>query len=67
MHGDDEGLRRFAELAFGRRPGEDLYDLRADPDQLRNVASDDRHTAQRKELRERLDSELRKAGDPRCR
>ena len=25
-------------MAYGRRPAEELYDLRNDPDQLRNIA-----------------------------
>ena len=66
FHRNDEGMKRFADLAFGRHPEEELYDLRKDPDQLRNVASDVRYAAQRREIRDRLDSELRKAGDPRC-
>jgi arylsulfatase A-like enzyme len=65
FHRHDEGVKRLADLAFGRHAEEELYDLRKDPDQLRNVAFDVCYAAKRKELRARLDSELRKAGDPR--
>ena len=40
--------------------------MRKDPDQLQDVASGVRYAAKREQLRDRLDSELRKAADPRC-
>ena len=33
------GFREFHRLAFGRRPAEELYDLRSDPGQIKNVAA----------------------------
>ena len=62
---DEPGVKPVAALSFGRRPREELYDLSADPDQLRNVASDDRYADRLSALRGRLEAELRKAGDPR--
>jgi hypothetical protein len=47
------------------RPAEELYDLRADPDQIKNVAADPAHAAARRDLAARLDELLRAAGDPR--
>src|SRR5262249_24901629 len=37
------------DYAFGKRPGEELYDLRRDPDQIRNVAHEADYAAKRKE------------------
>jgi arylsulfatase A-like enzyme len=51
--------------AFGPRPAEELYDLRRDPDQIRNVATDPAHAAAKAELAARLMRELTAAGDPR--
>jgi N-sulfoglucosamine sulfohydrolase len=51
--------------AFVKRPAEELYDLRADPDQMRNVAADPAHAAVRAELSKRLLDVLAAAGDPR--
>lgn len=51
--------------AFGKRPAEELYDLRGDPDQLENVAADSRHAEVRAELAARLMEELKAANDPR--
>jgi hypothetical protein len=58
-------FRRFYEYGFDRRPGEELYDLREDPDQLRNVAQDASYSAVRQRLSSRLMSTLREAEDPR--
>ena len=51
--------------AFGPRPEEELYDLKRDPDQLRNVAADPAHAETRRRLAEQLARELRGSGDPR--
>ena len=37
---DDAAVDRLAELAFGTRAEHELYDLRADPGQLRNIAAE---------------------------
>ena len=64
-HRDDPGMQRFFDFAFGRRPAEELYDLRSDPHQVRNVAQNEKFAASRKQLSERLNSILKNAGDPR--
>jgi N-sulfoglucosamine sulfohydrolase len=51
------------ELCFGHRPGEELYDLRSDPDQVHNLAL--RPHPELAPLRRRLEAYLRKTGDPR--
>ena len=61
----DAAHRRLYDLAFAKRPAEELYDLGRDPDQLRNVAEDPEYAAVRDELRTRLDSDLRATTDPR--
>lgn len=54
------------ELSFGKRPAQELYDLRTDPHQLHNVATDPDYAEARKRLTERLDSLLRERQDPRA-
>ena len=61
---DEANVRPFADLAFGPRPEEELYDVRADPGQLRNLATDRKFVAQRDELRDRLAQALKVSGDP---
>lgn len=53
------------DYAFAKRPGEELYDLKADPDQVKNVAADPKYADVRKALAERLTKVLTDAGDPR--
>jgi uncharacterized sulfatase len=52
-------------LCYGRRAAEELYDLAADPFQVRNVAADPAHAGVKKQLRSRLESYLHETGDPR--
>jgi arylsulfatase A-like enzyme len=63
---DDPAIARFFELATAKRPAEELYDLRADPDQLNNVTSDPRRSAAKARLRRMLDEWMRTTGDPRA-
>ena len=62
--GDSE-WKSFYELAFGKRPREELYDLAADPYQMHNLAGDPAHAKLRAELENRLLGELRRTNDPR--
>jgi N-sulfoglucosamine sulfohydrolase len=50
---------------YGKRPREELYDLRTDPYQMKNVAADPAYATQRAELEARLMKELKDTGDPR--
>ncbi|HPC61604.1 MAG TPA: sulfatase [Verrucomicrobiota bacterium] len=53
------------DFAFGKRPAEELYDLRRDPDQTRNLAADPAYEATRRDMAERLLKVLKETGDPR--
>lgn len=64
-HRDDPLVKPFFELAMGKRPAEELYDLREDPHQLNNVADEPAHRDTLQELSTRLTNELRQSGDPR--
>lgn len=65
LHRNEPEWRSFYELAYGKRPREELYDLRSDPHQARNVAGEESYQAVRAEMEERLMTELRRTGDPR--
>ncbi len=56
---------RFWQLNFGLRPGDELYDLRRDPDCAQNLAADPAYAAQLAALRERMERQLKAQGDPR--
>jgi N-sulfoglucosamine sulfohydrolase len=64
-HRDEPQWQWHYNLAFGKRPAEELYDLRKDPDQIKNVATDPAYATTRAELSARLMKELMAAGDPR--
>ena len=61
----DDDHRNLYELAFGKRPAEELYDCQSDPEQLVNLASDPIYEEIRAELSAQLEKELEKHGDPR--
>ena len=52
-------------LAFGKRPPEELFDLRKDPDCMTNLALGDTAKAQLAALKAQLHAELKQQGDPR--
>lgn len=64
-HRNDPKWKWHYEYAFAKRPAEELFDLKADPDQIKNVADDKEYEATRKKLAEQLMKELNAAGDPR--
>jgi N-sulfoglucosamine sulfohydrolase len=53
------------EKFYGRRPMFELYDLKADPHEMNNVAESPAYAAVRKEMTDRLFTILRETGDPR--
>jgi N-sulfoglucosamine sulfohydrolase len=55
----------LAELAFGLRPAEELYDLKNDPHQMANVAGSTAMAETQATLRGRLFDHLKKTRDPR--
>jgi uncharacterized sulfatase len=64
-HRDDPAVARFLHLAVDKRPAEELYDIRADPGCLDNLAAHPAHAAVLAGLRERLMDYLAQTGDPR--
>ena len=64
-HRDDPKVKRLFELGFGKRPAEELYDLRKDPDQLNNAAGKSEYTKIKKELATALMAKLKATKDPR--
>jgi hypothetical protein len=62
---NDPQWKPYFELAYARRPREELYDLKTDPYQVKNVAADPKYAEARAELEQRLLAELSRTGDPR--
>ncbi|MGA2499084.1 MAG: sulfatase [Tepidisphaeraceae bacterium] len=64
-HRDESETGRFFKLACGKRPGEELYDLRQDPGELINIAGRPEYAADRARLRAALDQWMKDTSDPR--
>ena len=64
-HREDPKWKWHYEHAFGKRPAEELYDLRKDPDQVKNIASDPAYAKTKADLSAQLMKRLTDAKDPR--
>lgn len=62
---DDPAVTRFFALATAKRPAEELFDLKKDPEQLVNVARDPVYAEARARLKEQLEAWQRSTADPR--
>jgi N-sulfoglucosamine sulfohydrolase len=58
-------MAHYFQLCFGKRPAEELYDLRADPGQTNNLAGQTNYAEAQKQLRDALDRWMAETGDPR--
>jgi arylsulfatase A-like enzyme len=56
----------YYDLSFGKRPPDELYDLRRDPEGVNNLAHDLSHAKTLEELRARMMAMLREDQDPRA-
>lgn len=65
-HRENPEFMRFFELAFAKRPAEELYEIKKDPDQVNNVAFDPDYSQIRSTLAARLMDELKATSDPRA-
>jgi len=64
-HKDEPEIKPLYDLAFEKRPAEELYDLRKDPDQMNNVANSPEYKERKEELLNALARYLRNTDDPR--
>lgn len=64
-HASDPEVQPLFRLLFGKRPAEELYDLRKDPYQMHNVAGDPEYAEIQAHLAYVLKQELRAMKDPR--
>ncbi len=55
----------FWQLCYGKRPEQELFDLKDDPDCVNNLADLPEYQSRKKELREKLYAELKLQDDPR--
>jgi N-sulfoglucosamine sulfohydrolase len=62
----DQEHQVLYDLAFGKRPAEELYDCRKDPEQVVNVADDPAYAKIKEKLSTQLMEQLVATGDPRA-
>ncbi|VAX27068.1 Sulfatase [hydrothermal vent metagenome] len=62
---DKPDIKPFFELGFAKRPAEELFDVRTDPDQINNVAYKKEYKEIKKELSDKLLNYLKETKDPR--
>ncbi|KAB1155475.1 sulfatase family protein [Flavobacterium luteum] len=55
----------YFSLSFGKRPADELFDLEKDPDCVNNLASDLQYAFLIKELKAKMETDLKKQKDPR--
>ena len=60
-----EQFPREFDLCFGKRPLEELYDVRNDPWQVKNLAADPAFASAKEKMWKQLEDRLRSTGDPR--
>ncbi|TRX60348.1 sulfatase [Carboxylicivirga sp. M1479] len=65
LNKDVETVKPLFNLAFAKRPMDELYDLAKDPDQLKNVAADANYQDVLRQLSTQLTDHLKANGDPR--
>ena len=64
-HQHEPGMAKHVALIFGKRPAEELYDLRQDPHQVVNVAGQPGYAEELARLRARVETWMQATGDPR--
>ena len=61
---NDPESKPIYKAVYGKRPKEELYDLKNDPDQMNNLAANPKYAQTVKKLRQRLMKYLRETKDP---
>ncbi|TWT61223.1 sulfatase family protein [Rubinisphaera italica] len=64
-HRNEPHVKPYYDYAFARRPGEELYILKDDPDQIHNVAGQVQYADIQKQLHQQLMNVLESTNDPR--
>ena len=64
-HRNDPGMAKFVSLILKKRPAEELYDVRNDPEQLNNIAAQPAYAAALAQHRARVDQWMKDTADPR--
>lgn len=58
-------IEKFWKMSFGKRPQQELFDIKRDPECINNLAEKPEYKSQKEMLRKQLFVELKQQGDPR--
>ena len=61
----DPETKKYWQMAFGKRPSEELYDIKSDPECINNMAGKTEYGSIKERLKKQLFAELKQQGDPR--
>lgn len=64
-HKDKLAMKPYYNRIFAKRPAEELFDVKADPDQMHNLADNPRFQVMKKRMATELTAHLKATGDPR--
>jgi len=64
-HSNDPNYKQYYQWSFAKRPAEELYNIKVDPDQLNNLADNAAYSKAKKELSKKLNTLLSASKDPR--
>jgi arylsulfatase A-like enzyme len=64
-HRNEPQWKNYYDMAFGKRPAEELYDVKKDPDMVNNLAGNTDFAKTKEAMAARLTTELTRAQDPR--
>lgn len=59
------GMEKYWQMAFGRRPAQELYNIKKDPACINNMAGKKEYEPKMQQLKKQLFAELKEQGDPR--
>ncbi len=66
LYNNKENYPQLFNLAFGKRPAEELYEVEPDPYQMNNLADNPQYLTVKNELAQKLQEELKRTEDPRA-
>ena len=61
----DPSMHKYWKQAFAKRPSEELYNVKTDPECIHNLAADSQYDGVKQRLRRQMTWELKRQGDPR--
>ena len=63
-HREDPKYSKYFDLCFAKRPGEELFDVAKDPDNIHNLAADPQYADAKSKLAGQLDRWMKETDDP---